>query len=912
MTIKGKWRLDTLLGVGGMASVYAATHRNGSRAALKILHTEFARDAGIRERFLREGYVANRIEHAGRVAILDDDATEQDEPFLVMELLEGETVQQLWKRHKRKLDVGQALRIAERVLDTLESFHAQGIVHRDLKPANVFVTKEGVVKLLDFGVARMRDAGGDRTRAGTALGTPSFMAPEQAMGLTDNIDGRADIFSIGATLYAVLSGQRLHQGRSDNEAFILAATQPAPSLARAAPELPVEVIALVDRALAWDPRSRWQSAQAMREEIERLLASGVESAVVDVGDRATPISTLPPPPSVRSEVSRRPYTPPISATRAEEPTEATADDPAVVRLGEIFRRVERLLPAVRQYGWSHPEADQKLRGVFQAVIEALREGPQRVGWTLRPYSFLHGGQTVWEPGAPLDAVPYNLFAAGVRSIRLAPGFGEDELRALCEVFLIDPAQDLNPEDDVAAALWERRLEHVEFDAISVFADGDAADREQFWQEADQLEAVAQRATAERVNAAEAAAMAIDTDEAALRAAREAARVLAIEPAARKALGSQLVMSPDRWSERFVDVLVDGAQNACGRRDLDLITAPLDASVRDLVLGRRFELVFSMHEAILRVLGSGGGGPRADELRTALTAGMFTPETLQLLVREAARVPSPTGGPAPAPVDPGVIARGLGPVLGDLGASHLPAVLDVLPVVQTPELRGVLLDFLHRVLPGHETEVVDRLMTLDFELARPILLIFAQSRSDGALEALRRLSRCVSPKLRCEATALLAPTPEQMRDQLLALLDSPEAATRSAALRTMAAHQVRAAGPLLVRRVQDGRFHHLPSDERRDVLEALHALHPGRAEALAIEILDKHGLLSDDALDQTRAICAEMLGRSSSSMAALEAVLGASRRRPWNTSTLRDRATIAAEAIAARLGKRLNASGEIVQ
>ncbi len=176
-----------------MASVYAATHRNGSRAALKILHTEFARDPGIRERFLREGYVANRIDHPGRVAIQDDDVTEHDEPFLVMELLEGETVQQLWKRKNRRLPPVEALWIAGEVLDTLTSFHEEGIVHRDLKPANIFVTREGVVKLLDFGVARMRDAGGDKTRAGTALGTPSFMAPEQAMGLADGVHGRGAI-----------------------------------------------------------------------------------------------------------------------------------------------------------------------------------------------------------------------------------------------------------------------------------------------------------------------------------------------------------------------------------------------------------------------------------------------------------------------------------------------------------------------------------------------------------------------------------------------------------------------------------------------------------------------------------------------------------------------------------------------
>src|SRR6185369_358007 len=130
---------------------------------------------------------------------------------------------------------------------------------------------ENVVKLLDFGVARMREAGGEATRAGTALGTPSFMAPEQAMGLADGVDGRADLFSIGASLYAMVSGQRLHQGRTDNEAFILAATTPAPSVARVAPDLPVEIIGLIDKSLAWDMRNRFENAEAMRDECLRLI-----------------------------------------------------------------------------------------------------------------------------------------------------------------------------------------------------------------------------------------------------------------------------------------------------------------------------------------------------------------------------------------------------------------------------------------------------------------------------------------------------------------------------------------------------------------------------------------------------------------------------------------------------------------
>src|SRR5262245_4136482 len=152
--IKQKYRLDSLLGVGGMATVYAAKHRNGARIALKILHAEFAREEGVKARFLREGYVANKVDHTGVVKILDDDETEQGEPFLVMELLEGETLQQLWKRRSRKVPVSEALHIATEVLDTLVPFHELNIVHRDLKPANIFITHEGQVKLLDFGVAQ--------------------------------------------------------------------------------------------------------------------------------------------------------------------------------------------------------------------------------------------------------------------------------------------------------------------------------------------------------------------------------------------------------------------------------------------------------------------------------------------------------------------------------------------------------------------------------------------------------------------------------------------------------------------------------------------------------------------------------------------------------------------------------------
>jgi serine/threonine protein kinase len=192
--IKGKWTLDALLGVGGMASVYGASHRNGQRAALKVLHADFARDKVICERFLREGYVSNKIGHPATVAVLDDDRTEDDSPFLVMELLEGHTVRELWKQFGRRMPIPQALQICDDILDCLVACHAMQVIHRDLKPANIFVTHAGVTKVLDFGVAQMRSATAERTATGTALGTPAYMSPEQAMGLVDQLDGRADLF----------------------------------------------------------------------------------------------------------------------------------------------------------------------------------------------------------------------------------------------------------------------------------------------------------------------------------------------------------------------------------------------------------------------------------------------------------------------------------------------------------------------------------------------------------------------------------------------------------------------------------------------------------------------------------------------------------------------------------------------
>ncbi len=910
-TIKGKYRLDSMLGIGGMATVYGATHRNGSRIALKILHSEFARDDAIRDRFLREGYVANKVDHPGRVAILDDDVSEEGDAFLVMELLEGEELQKLWKRYSRKVPVPEALEIGAQALDVLHAFHEVGVVHRDIKPANIFVTKEKVVKLLDFGVARMREAGGDKTRAGTALGTPSFMAPEQAMGLTDGVDGRADVFSIGATLYAILSGQRLHQGRSDNEAFILAATQPAPSLARVAPDLPVEIIALVDKALAWDPRNRFESAASMRDECLQLLAQFKPGAA--------PVATAQAPGVAQPAMPAAGVAPKKEEPVVEPP--ATEGDPAVQRLLDFFRRVERLLPTVRQYGWQHPEADNKLRAAHQGLVEAVREDPNAVYWGLLPYSFVHRTIPVWEPTAPFDVVPYNLFAAGIRSFRVLTGVTEKEVRGLCEVFLIDPAKDLTPEDDVASALWERRLDHIKYDVINVFAEGDAADREAFYEETDALEGVAKGAADERANRAEAAAMNVQVDNDALKVVKAAGQVLALDQMQKNAVAAQLETSPERWSERFVDVLADAFIDTIKRRDTQLVAEPLDASARDLVLSRRFDVVFPMHDAIRRSIEVAASQQRYPGLdaRTVgghVTRAMFGPETLRLLLVEAIRsnqqaIMQGAGAAQSAAINLDQLAQQLQPIFADLGNDHVAAVTGVLDQTQHDGLRRVLFGFLQRVMAGREHEIADKIPNMSIDTARPLLRLLQSIQTQGGFDQLRRLASSGNATLKCEATAYLAQTPDQLKDELTRLTEHPQPDVRQAALRTMAYHQVRSAGPLLVKRVQDPTFNQLPSQERRELFSALYVLNPQRGEQLAVEIVQKHGLLVDEQLEETRAICADLLGQNSKTMEALDAVLQASKRRWWNTQPLRESALAAAEAIAARLGRRISAAGEVI-
>ena len=258
----GKWTLDTLIGMGGMAAVYAATHRNGRRAAIKLLKDEFGRNAQIRERFLREGYVANHIGHPGVVGILDDDVTESGLVYLVMELLEGQSFSECI--HVGALTPAQIVFIGHQVLEPLATAHRRGVIHRDIKPGNIFICRDGRVKVLDLGLARVLEGNDlEPTCDGLVLGTVAFLSPEQARAKRDEIDWRTDIYSVGAMLFFALSGHYVHEAVTDLDRLMAVMKNPARSLASVLPDAPAKLVAMVDRALRFDPAERWQCAEDM-------------------------------------------------------------------------------------------------------------------------------------------------------------------------------------------------------------------------------------------------------------------------------------------------------------------------------------------------------------------------------------------------------------------------------------------------------------------------------------------------------------------------------------------------------------------------------------------------------------------------------------------------------------------------
>jgi serine/threonine-protein kinase len=277
--LDGRWRIETLLGTGGMGSVYRAEHVHvGRQAAVKVLHADLCRSPQERERFQREARVASRLRSPHVVEVLDFGEDAAGRPYLVMELLEGEPLRAVLDREGR-LAPERVVRLLRQLLDGLAAAHGEGIVHRDLKPENLWLSGTGGderLRVLDFGIAKWSEGRSDatRTQAGLVVGTPEYLSPEQAVG--DEVDRRADLYAAGILAFVMLTGRHPFD-TSDLRALVAAhAFDRVPSPSSIAPELAAwpRLVDFVARATEKDRRRRAGSAAELR-----ALLDGAEAPV---------------------------------------------------------------------------------------------------------------------------------------------------------------------------------------------------------------------------------------------------------------------------------------------------------------------------------------------------------------------------------------------------------------------------------------------------------------------------------------------------------------------------------------------------------------------------------------------------------------------------------------------------------
>ena len=275
--IRGKYKLLRLLGDGGMGSVYEAEHVDlGTHVAIKVLHGELARKAGLIDRFLQEARVSAQIKSPHVCQVTDVERTPEGVAYLVMELLQGEPLSNVQRREK-KLPVATACEYTIQNLRGLEAAHALGVVHRDLKPDNVFVTFQAgnpVLKLIDFGIAKLKRGDGETknlTVAGMLMGTPEYMAPEQAYS-ADKVDVRADLYAVGVMMYEMLSGRTPVQGDDPRVLVLKVERGEVEPLVNVAPGIQPQLAGFVHRAMAPRAEMRFANATEMRLALEGIVS----------------------------------------------------------------------------------------------------------------------------------------------------------------------------------------------------------------------------------------------------------------------------------------------------------------------------------------------------------------------------------------------------------------------------------------------------------------------------------------------------------------------------------------------------------------------------------------------------------------------------------------------------------------
>ncbi|GEM_PF-2790661 len=887
----GVWYLEKMVGAGTLATVYSASGgESESPVAIKILHSAWARDQSLCTRFLREGRLANAVGHRGAVTVRGQGTTESGCPYLVMDFIEGLRLDELCARAGGSLPAPQAVAIALAIADVVNSAHARSIVHGDIKPENVIITRLQQVKLLDFGMTRLRQR-------------IEHQAPEHAEAQTRRLAPELDSKSVGAVLFWLLTGEFAQSDSALGDPRIQARLQ---AIANAPPGL----AQTLRRAFRSGSSEGFPDASALLHGLQALRngtstprrntvhgAAGVEG--LPAPDPVTPST---PGPSSFQAVSAPPTSSPPTTASPLAPKTVRAQalaridglkirDVSGTRLAtacRVWEILDSTLSGWLHYGVDHPQARERFDAAYRDLRDLLDDSAGGVLWTVSPFAFMLGDEIVWEPRDKLDWIPYRSFACGVRVLGILPNIGKKELHEFLDLISLDPRSQMSAEDDLVTLLWERDFPNIIYRETDSFSEADQSSLETFERQREAIIASVQ------TNRSENRLSKLDRSQPTMESGDEYASPIDLEPAERTLLRAQLAKGEATTGERFLHAAAQGYVWARGLCREEILESPLKATVAGLCATSpitALEFIISLC-AKVRVRDVA----RTRVHRAALATSLLSSKLIELAGEQQR-------GQEQADAE---LGRAVRTVLAMLDESIVGDVLELVPNMRPGPVQRSLLAYLRKFAAGFETAFATTIARSPAHVAIALVQILAELETKASHDALVRATDHTDSAVQIESLAYAYPhtSDRVFADRVKRMLELNNPDARSRLLQAIEAHKMTRAASVLDERVLEREFDALSAEERTMTFSVLGKLAPRRAEQSAIEILSSLRFLSTPAHETTRAIAATTLGTIGASIRAIELLEQLSKQRIGSSKAVKISAAHALESLRNRADQDL--------
>jgi len=618
------------------------------------------------------------------------------------------------------------------------------------------------------------------------------------------------------------------------------------------------------------------------------------------------------------EWKKKPKRPGLSSSLVNADLELEKDE--LESLRELFNLMEKVLVSKKQYEAEHPETLRRIQEMENFLLDAMDRHEYGLMWKISPYAFKTTDEILWEPEAPYDLIPYQLFADGIRIMAVRPGVDTSEFRKFFKIITLDRAKEMSPEDDFVTLLWETDFENIEFEAIDTFAEGDQeqranfekaklnivrmaemetpADVENCWNDARQgmadgsgdlgrkTKTIMGTLSSGESTDLEAAVQASAFGEAANREKKpdQFSRLLRSDENTLRVIAAQIERGSGKMGDRFA-VAAGEAYMAYEKKGRgEVVTRSLRMAVDGLVEEQPLAAV-EMVRLLCEAIDVPGNQEEAEHYRAKIAGTLISKELMQKLLESATQQGEME---KPAKGSEEDFARGLGIILGFIDATYVPLVAETLGSVEPGPVFEQLVAYIKKYAEGNEEFLGNLIPTADLKLALDLIHILKEIGTEAAMNAMIYATKSEHPVVRIEALGNLeGESSQKVTEELKNLLQDKNVKIRLAALEAIEKHNVYVAGPYLARRLVSTDFRQVSIAEKRQAFSTVAALSPGRTQVICLDILNDTHLISAEGFEEIRACAAEALGRIGKGPQVVKTLEKMSKSRWKNSEKVRE-------------------------